>query len=234
MANILRGKGRVRIKDLPVSLRPREKLISGGAQNLRDGELVALLLATGSVKQNAVALGELLLRRYPLGKLADVSVQELAAIAGVGNSKASRVLAAIELGKRLFSQTALSTTTVRSIGDLLVLLKNIAEKRQEYLVVFYLNARNELLQKEIVGVGTLNSVVITPRDIFGPALQISCASLFVAHNHPSGDPSPSEADIAFTKRMHKAGEMLGIILLDHLIIAKNGYFAFSENRKGVL
>jgi DNA repair protein RadC len=149
---------------------------------------------------------------------------------GVGKSKASRIRAAIELGNRLFAPKSFTQTVMKSTEDVLVHLKEIAEKKQEYLVVFYLNARFELLQKEIVGQGGLNNMMITPKEIFSYALQTPCASLIVAHNHPSGDPMPSDDDIAFTTRIHEAGEVMSITLLDHIIVGKKGYFSFRDNK----
>jgi DNA repair protein RadC len=109
-------------------------------------------------------------------------------------------------------------------------LQDIVLKKQEFLIVLYLNARYELIQKEIVGQGSLNSMILTPKEIFSPALQTPCASILVAHNHPSGDPTPSDDDLVFTDRIHKAGDVLGISLLDHIIVGTNGVFSFQENK----
>ncbi len=108
-------------------------------------------------------------------------------------------------------------------------VRDIATKKQEHLVVLYLNARHEMLQKDVIGIGSLNSLVITPKEVYSPALLIPCASIIVAHNHPSGDPDPSNDDIQFTRRIHEAGEILGITMLDHLVIAKSSYFSFKDN-----
>jgi len=136
---------RIRIKDLPLSSRPREKLAANGQQNLSEEELIAILLGTGSAKQNAVLLGAALLRRFPLQKIADVSLEALAAFAGVGTSKACRILAAIELGRRVFAPALLSKIIIRTTEDMLAHLWDIAGRKQEYLLVYYLNARHELL-----------------------------------------------------------------------------------------
>src|SRR5438105_4999651 len=121
---------RIRIKDLPLSSRPREKLLANGQENLSEEELVAILLGTGSVKQDVTTLSGMLLRRYPLRKLAAISAQELATFAGVGKSKACRILAAVELGNRIFSPASLSKTVIRSTGDILIHLRQISEKKQ--------------------------------------------------------------------------------------------------------
>jgi DNA repair protein RadC len=223
-------KIKLRIKDMPFGLRPREKLDSSGRSNLSDVELLAILLGSGSVKQNVLQLSEKLLTRYPLQKLADIKVEQLTTFPGVGKSKAARVLAALELGERVYAPALLNKVTVWSTQDAVDQLKEYALKKQEYLVVLYLNARHELLLKEVVGIGSLNSMVITPKEIFSPALHLPCASIIVSHNHPSGDPDPSDDDIQFTRRIHEAGEVLGIPLIDHVVIAKSKYFSFRENK----
>lgn len=221
-----------RIKDIPLALRPREKLLAVGANNLSEAELLAILLGTGRRGQNVIALSETVLRKYPLKTLATATVAELSTIPGVGKTKATRIAAALELGERVFSPASFTKIILRSTEEVLAQLRDVAGKRQEYLIVFYLNARYELLQKEVVGIGSLNSLQITPKEIFSPALQTPCAFLIISHNHPSGDPSPSDDDIRFTTKIHEAGEVMGIPLLDHLIVSKSGYFSFRDNEKG--
>jgi len=223
---------KVRMKDLPVSTRPQEKLLASGSANLTDEELLAILLGTGSKKQNVLKLSTILLRKYPVKELATQAANELIRFPGIGRVKASRILAALELGSRIYAPTSLTKTVIRSTQDALSELRDIASKQQEYLLVFYLNARYELIQKETVGQGSLNHMMITAKEIFAPAFVSPCASIIVAHNHPSGDPTPSDDDIAFTKRIHEAGEVMGILMLDHLIVTKSGYFSFRENKKG--
>ena len=221
---------KLRIKDLPFSSRPQEKLLNKGHENLLDAELLAILLGTGSNKQNAIALSKTILNRFPLKKLSKTSISDLIKISGIGKSKATRIMAALELGERVFAPSLLTKVTIRGSEDLLAQIKDIADKKQEYLVVFYLNARHELLQREVIGQGSLNNMLITPKEIFAPALITPCASIIVAHNHPSGDPAPSDDDIAFTKRIHEAGEVMGISFIDHVIVAKSGYFSFRDGK----
>lgn len=223
---------RRRITDLPVNSRPREKLSLTGRENLSNEELVAILLGTGSAKQNAITLSGLLLKRFPMKKLANISAEELIGFPGVGRAKASRIIAALELGSRIYAPTSMTQVVIRSTEDVVSELRDIVEKRQEFLVVFYLNARYELIQREIVGQGSLNHMMITAKEIFAPALTSPCASIIIAHNHPSGDPDPSDDDIAFTTRIHEAGQVMGIPMLDHVIVARRGYFSFRGNKKG--
>jgi DNA repair protein RadC len=208
-------------------LRPREKLFAIGAKNLSDAELIAILLGTGSARQNALILGEKILKTFPLQNL-DGQLQEMVRYPGVGTAKAARIAAALELGERLFAPDAISKTIIRNAQDVLSQVRDIADKKQEYLLVLYLNARYELVLKETVGMGSLNSLQITPKEIFSHALKTPCASIIIVHNHPSNDPSPSDDDILFTKRIQEAGEVMGIPLSDHVIVSKSGYFSFRE------
>lgn len=229
---MLSHKRKYRIKDMPFADRPREKLLAKSAKTLSDAELLAVLIGTGSAKQNAVRLGELILRRFPSNKLANMTLEDLETIPGIGKSKAARIYAALELGERVYSSVSFTKTVLRSTHDVLQHLKDIVDKKQEHLVVLYMNARYELLQKEIVGIGSLNSLMITPKEIFNHSLKIPCAFIIVAHNHPSGDPQPSDDDIQFTKRIHEAGEIMSIPMIDHIIVARQGYFSFKDNKTG--
>ncbi|MEK7571492.1 MAG: DNA repair protein RadC [Patescibacteria group bacterium] len=226
----LKSKGR--IKDLPSALRPREKLITVGSGNLSDAELLAIILGTGRKGQNVLALSDTLLRKYPLRQWGSLSQEQFATIPGIGKSKAARLAAVLELGERMFAPSSFAKVVFNSTEAALAQLREFALKRQEHLVVFYLNARYELLQKEIVGIGSLNSLQITPKEIFSVALKTPCAFILVAHNHPSGDATPSDDDIVFTNRIQEAGEVMGIALLDHVIVSPADYFSFRDNKKG--
>ncbi|HVA96483.1 MAG TPA: DNA repair protein RadC [Candidatus Acidoferrales bacterium] len=223
------NRRKVRIKDMPLTLRPREKLFAIGAHNLTETELLAILLGTGSAKQNALVLSDKLLRQFPLKKL-DGQLKEMVQYPGVGTAKAARIAAALELGERLFAPASVTKVLIRTAQEVLTQVRDIADKKQEYLIVLYLNARHELVLKEVVGIGSLNSLRITPKEIFSHALQTPCASLIVVHNHPSNDPSPSDDDIHFTRRIHEAGEVMGIPLVDHVIVSKSGYYSFREDK----
>lgn len=215
---------------MPLSLRPREKLLSVGAHNLSDGELLAILLGTGTIKLNAIGLAEKIIKAFPLQKL-NGQFAALVTYQGVGKAKAARIAAALELGERLFAPATVTKVIIKTVQDVLSQVRDIAEKKQEYLIVLYLNARHELILKETVGMGTLNSLQITAKEIFSHAMQTPCASIIVVHNHPSNDPEPSDDDIAFTRRIHEAGEVLGIPLVDHVIVCKSEYFSFRDNKK---
>lgn len=218
-----------RIKDLPQSKRPLEKLLEKGGQNVTDDELVALLLGSGRRGKNVLIIAKAILEKINIEKLETLTPETLMHTSGIGRMKAGRLLAAIELGKRIFHTQSVAIR-LQSTQDILTQANDIVTKDQEYLLVFYVNARDEMLKREVIGIGSLNTAVIEPRDIFRVALQTPCAGIIICHNHPSGDPTPSEADIAFTKRIYQAGELLGVQVLDHVIVSKRGYFSFKEGK----
>ena len=219
---------KLRIKDLPLSTRPREKLHALGVANLSSDELVAILLGTGSRKYNALALSSKVLAQFNFDKLATVTVAELMKVDGIGLSKATRIMAALELGNRVFGPSQLQKIIIRTTDDVLNQVREYATKKQEHIIALYLNSRHELLQKEVIGIGTLNSALIEAKEVLTPALLSPCSSFIVVHNHPSGNPTPSKDDIAFTLQLQKAAEILGVEMIDHLIIAQSGYFSFRD------
>lgn len=220
----------VKIKDLPKSERPREKLVKKGAQALHKKELLAILLRTGIKGKNVLQVAEDILLRYGDKKLLDVSYQELRNMHGVGPTKAGQVLAAIELGKRLYKEKVEKEVYINSPEDIFREVDSIRENKKENFVVLYLDARNKLIYKETVSVGTLNANLVHPREVFEPAVRNLAAQIALAHNHPSGDAEPSEEDLEITKRLIKAGEILGIEIIDHLIVTKKNYFSFKDKK----
>lgn len=220
--------GKKRIKDLPLSERPREKLLAKGSTALSEGELLAILLGNGTAKQNALQLANAILKKFTLSTLSG-HASDLKKIPGVGKTKLSRILAAVELGERLFAKKSLKNT-IQSTEDILREVEDIAGKKQEHLRVLYLNARHELIQKEIIAIGNVNVLGIEMKEVFSPALLTPCVSIVVIHNHPSGDPTPSDADIQFTHKLHEAGKLLGIVLFDHVIVSTSSYFSFAKGK----
>lgn len=216
-----------KIKDLPLSQRPQEKLLQQGSSALMNEELVAILLGTGNRKENAIALAQTLIKKVPFSQF-DKNKLLSQKIPGVGKTKLSRILAALELGERLSGRQSFDTMSIHTVQDILLQVQEIVSKKQEHLVVLYLNARNQVVKKEIVAIGKVNVLQTDMREIFSPALTSPCVCIIVVHNHPSGDPSPSDADILFTQRLHEAGKLLGIVLTDHVIVSKSSYFSFAK------
>jgi DNA repair protein RadC len=216
------------IKDLPKVERPREKLEKKGAQALRKKELLAIILRTGIEGKNVLQVAQDILSKYGGKKLIDVSYKELRNMRGVGPSKAAQVIAAIELGKRLYKEKVEKEIFINSSEDVLKEVSHIKENKKENFIVLYLDARNKLIYKETVSIGTLNANLVHPREVFEPAIRNLAAQIILVHNHPSGDSEPSEDDLSLTKRLVEVGKILGIEVIDHIVVAKNGLFSFKE------
>jgi DNA repair protein RadC len=179
-----------------------------------------LLLSFRTKKHNVISLSKTILKKFPLLRLAETTVAELKKVDGMGEVKAGKVLAAIELGRRSIEHE--SRLAIHSMNDVLLHVHDIRREHREHLVALYLNARNELIAKHTIAVGSLNQNVIEPRDVFAEALKAPCASIILVHNHPSGDAEPSDQDIHFTKNLMQAGKLLGIEILDHIVVSENG------------
>lgn len=209
------------IKNLPAHERPREKLIGKGAENLTDKELLAILLRTGRAGKSALDIAEGILSKYPKKKLLDISFDDLKKVSGVGPDKACTLIAAIELTKRALEVQKTGKPIIESDEQALAQLHDIRVHKKEYFVALYLNARNELIHREDISIGTVNASIVHPRDVFAPALEHNATSVIVAHNHPSGSPEPSPEDREVTLRLMEAGKLLGIRVLQHLILTKH-------------
>lgn len=224
----------LKIREMPQDDRPREKLIARGASALTDAELIAILLRTGLPGANAVDVAGKLLGRYQsLNGLSRCTVDEIADIPGIGPAKAVQLVAAFGLGQRLAHET-LAREKIDSpelVYDLLAPEMRVLHK--ESLRVLLLDTRYHLVRIQEVSLGSVNESIAHPRDVFRPAVISSAYAVVVVHNHPSGDPSPSQADHSLTRRLAEAAELLQIKLLDHIIIGSPAegrlpYFSFKE------
>ncbi len=224
----------LKIREMPAQERPREKLLARGVSSLSDPELIAILLRTGLRGANAVEVGRQLLEKYKsLTGISRCSVKELREIPGIGATKALELVAAFGLGQRLARET-LSKQKLDSpelVSELVG--PEMRRLRIESLRVILLDTRYRLLHIEEVSLGSLNESIAHPREIFRPALTYSAHAVIVVHNHPSGDPSPSQTDHSLTRRLAEAAELLQIKLLDHIIIGapsegSSAYFSFKE------
>jgi len=218
------------IKDLPKDERPREKLIKKGPNTLKLEELLAILLRTGTKNKDVLKLAEDILSRYNKEKLKSITYEELRNIYGVGPTKAVQILAAIEIGRRFFKPKEEKEIYIHSPKDVLKQTSHLKENKKENFVVLYLDARNKLILKETVSIGTINASLVHPREVFEPAIKELAVQIILVHNHPSGDPEPSEGDLVMTKRLLEAGKILGIEVIDHIIVAKNKFFSFKDKR----
>lgn len=212
------------LRDLHPVERPRERLERSGAAALSDQELVALLLGSGTRGRGVLELSSAVLSACPDG-LERASLERLTRIEGVGPARAAALVAALELGRRA-AEPAERPRLDRPERVLAAVPEDVLRSRKEHLLGFYLNARSQLVGRETVSIGTLSASLVHPREVFAPALTHGAAALVVAHNHPSGDCSPSPEDRDATRRLARAGELMGIPLLDHLIVSASGFYSF--------
>jgi|SRR3989344_3938220 len=218
-----------KLTDFPLSERPRERLINNNPGFLSNAELLAIILSTGKQGENVLDVSRNLLSKFPLNRFSNVSVNELTGHSGIGKAKACKILAAVELGKRSVSFQSRPNPVINSAEDIVKIVKTeLSNLRQEHFMVFYIDSRKKLIKKETLFIGTLDSNIIHPREIFSKALSESASAMIFAHNHPSGDPSPSDADIEATLDLAKAGNLLGIEILDHIILGQNRFTSLKQ------
>lgn len=218
------------IRELPPEERPREKLAHWGASSLREYELLAILLRTGTAQMSALQLAQHLLQKFGgVRGVMHASVQELANIKGMGLAKATQIAAAMELGRRVALSQFHERPQIRSPEDVyqLMHIQLLGERREHFLAVM-LDTKNRVLRTETISIGTLDSSLVHPREVYRMVIREGAACWIAVHNHPSGDPTPSPDDIAITRRLKEAGELLGVGLLDHLIIGDGNYTSLRE------
>ncbi|TEU08828.1 MAG: JAB domain-containing protein [Anaerolineales bacterium] len=222
------------IKEMPKSERPRERLELYGEAALSNAELIAIALRTGSRTENALGLAQRLLTAFQgLGGLAQASVRELCEVSGIGPAKAAQLKAALELGRRLILSSGDSRPRITCPADAANLfLAAMSTEAQEQLRVMLLDSRHRVQRMSVVYVGNVNTSMIRVAEVFRQAVKDNSAAIVVAHNHPSGDPTPSPEDVRVTEQMVRAGKMLDIEVLDHLIIGKQRYVSLKERGLG--
>ncbi|WP_438347116.1 RadC family protein [Paenibacillus sp. FA6] len=218
------------LRDLPHEERPRERMMQYGADALSHAELLAILLRTGSHKESAIHLAQRIMNQVgSIRNLVDLSIDELTQIKGIGNAKAVQLKAAIELGQRLVKSRMGDTVTIRSPRDAVDLLnEQLRYLQKEHFVCLFLNTKNHVIAQETLSMGSLNASIVHPREVFRAAIKCSSASIVCAHNHPSGDPTPSPEDISLTSRLVEAGHIIGIEVLDHVIIGDGDFVSLKE------
>lgn len=225
---------RLTIKDLPISERPRERLLAEGSAKLSDADLIAILIRNGTKEDTAIQLAErILVAVGGLLELPRFGVEELMQIKGLGPVKAVTIQATIELAKRLSSRLRLESVTISSPGDAAgLMMEEMRHYLREHFCVVLLDTKNKVLGVEEISVGSLNTSLVHPREVFRPAIRKACASIILIHNHPSGDPTPSREDLDVTRRLFEAGKLVGIEVLDHVVIGDGKFISFRE--KGLM
>lgn len=219
------------MKGLPEKERPYEKCMLYGAQSLSDAELLAAILGTGTQGKSALALAREMLYQEPEGSgilgLMQLEEKQLRKIPGIGRSKAARLLCIFEFARRISKETAkcrLDFSCPKSVAD--YYMEDMRHLKQEQLLLIMLNGKNRLIRDKILFKGTVNQSLANPREVFLEALKAEAVFIILLHNHPSGDTSPSKADIHMTRQIKEAGELMGIRLLDHIIIGDRSYTSF--------
>jgi len=218
----------MKIKDLPKVDRPREKLEKYGPEKLSDSELLAILLRTGSKGINVVELARKILGKFSGSGLANAGFKELKNTFGLGTAKACEIVACFELGRRLLQNK--KSQIYLTPKDVWNELKDIRDNKKEHFIIFFLDARNQEIKREIISVGSLNANLVHPREVFEPAVRHLAAQIILAHNHPAGDPMPSKEDSEITKQLVDAGKLLGIEIKDHVIVSKTNFFSFADHK----
>lgn len=201
-------------------------MISRGAEHVSDIELLAIMLRSGSRHSSVIELSRKILGNKDISGIMQYTYESLVAVKGVGPVHATTILAMQEICSRVAEQDV--NPVIKSVHDVYTMISSLKRKKREHFLAIYLNARQQLITKHIISIGTLDSSIAHPRDVFAPALQHNAAHVIIAHNHPSGDPDPSHADILLTKRMYHAGKILGVDLIDHIIIAEKGIASLKE------
>lgn len=225
---------RLSVREWPAAERPRERLRDLGPAHLSSAELLAIILRTGTREHSVVALAQRLLETHGgPGGLASVSFRQLTQFPGLGEAKVAQVKAALELGRRAAAGAPPDRPTIRSVSDAQnYLLPDFVDEEQEKFMVVLLDTKHHVVGKVTLYRGTLNQTAVRPAEVFREAVRANCASVLVAHNHPSGDPSPSADDVAMTTQLAQSGALLGIELVDHIIMTRHSALSLRERGLG--
>ena len=214
-----------KIKNIPKNERPREKLLARGAQVLRDEELIAVLLGRGTQQYEIMSIAEKVLPVID-EKGTALTVEDLCKLDGIGEAKAASILAAVEFTRRRVKPGGIR---INEPPDIVPHIRHYADRNQEHFICVSVNGANEVINIRVVTIGLIDRSTVHPREVFADAITDRASSVILAHNHPIGDISPSREDIETTKRLRRAGEIMGITVLDHIILQHNEYFSFVEN-----
>ncbi|HEY5152505.1 MAG TPA: DNA repair protein RadC [Candidatus Saccharimonadales bacterium] len=219
----------LRVRDMPDDMRPRERLLELGPGNLSVAELVAIIWGVGNRKEDVLAMAKRTLKEYGDKAISsELSPQRLAETADIPLTKACQVIAGFELGRRFYAQQGGRSVQVRNAKQAYRYLKDMGTSQKEQLRGLYLNSRYQVIHDEVISIGTLTSNVVHPREVFQPAIERGAVAIVLAHNHPSGRLEPTMPDIRITEQLIKAGDVLGIELLDHLVITSGKYTSVME------
>ncbi len=216
------------IHDLALADRPREKLQKHGPATLSTSELLAVVLNLGTTKEDVMTMSSRIMREYgEKSIMVATSPKKLASDLGIPIVRASQIVACSELGRRFYKKNDASAPTIRTAQEVFEYVRDMRDLPKEHLRGIYLNAHYKVIHDEIISIGTIDTNIIHPREVFRPALEYAAAAVILVHNHPSGESDPSEADIEVTKQLVSAGKLIGIDLVDHVIITKRSFKSIS-------
>lgn len=221
----------MQIKKLPKEERPAEKIIQWGASKLSNAELVALIIHSGTKGRSAMEIAQSIIASNDQGIrfLSCCEAEELQNISGVGRAKAARIIAAVELGKRIATWRSADSSYIENSKDVAnIFMEDLRYETKEHFKTVLLNTKGKVLHIDTVSVGNLIQTTVHPREVFKKAIRKGAASLIIIHNHPSGDPAPSDEDIKTTRRLSEVGELVGIPVLDHIIIGDGEFVSFKS------
>jgi DNA repair protein RadC len=224
----------MKVKDLPLSERPRERLQEVGVENLSNEELLAIILKSGSKNKSVKELSlEILEKANGIENLKTITKEELQTIKGIGIAQSYTILSMVELGKRIFmNQSSSKKVILNSSNKIYEFMKyQLWDKKQEYFYCLYVNQKKELIERKLLFMGTINRSIVHPREVFKHAYLCSASGIICIHNHPSGDTSPSKEDIRLTNSLVELGAINGIPIIDHIIIGDDNYYSFYEEGK---
>ena len=223
----------MKLKEIPETERPRERLLIEGSSKISNQELLSILINSGTREKSAKELSLQILKEYTdVSNLRNISIEKLKKIKGIGNVKAITLVAAVELGRRIFlnygTTTRIKMTSSKSIWENTKYLFN--GKKQEYFYCLYFNNKQELIERKLLFMGTINRSVVHPREVFREAYLLSASNIVCIHNHPSGDVTPSMEDINFTRNIVEIGKIQGIPVVEHLIVSDNDFYSFYDDK----
>ena len=216
-----------KLKDIPKIDRPREKFLKKGSEALSKSDLLAIVLGSGIKGKNVQKLAQQIIKKFSKTFL-DVTVKDLQTVDGIGQAKALQIAAAISLVKRFYADGQTNEIIIKKSQDVLSLTYDLRDKKKEYLVCLYLDARNILIKKEVISIGLVDKTLFHPREIFEPAFRLNASSIVLIHNHPTGNPNPSKQDKSIVDRISYAGKINGIEIIDFIIIAGNKHYSFYQ------
>ncbi len=218
------------IKDIPINDRPRERLINYGVSNISNEDLISIVLKTGTKNISVKELSLMILNKFgDIRNMKDIELNDILSIKGVGKVKAIELIASIELGRRVLEHKNINSISIRNTKDVYEYFNNLLkDKKQEYFYVLYLDNKKKIICSKLLYIGTINGSVAHPREIFKLAYLNSASFIICVHNHPSGDPTPSNEDRIFTNNLIEIGKLNNIPVLDHIVIGNNCYYSFFE------